>query len=119
MLFFKASILYLNSSTTLHVITKYHHVSESTRVHIKHRIMIENNFNCNYWLQVVQVTCVGEGPVVHVTPTHIDYGTISVLNDVTKIVRMSNESLIPAQFSCAMVRLYLKLLFVITSRMRP
>ena len=55
-------------------------------------------------VQGVQVQCVGEGPVVHVTPTHIDYGTIPVLTDVSKMVRLSNESLIPAQFSCSMVR---------------
>ena len=55
-------------------------------------------------LQPVQIHCVGEGPVVHVTPTHIDYGTIPVLSKITKTVKLSNESLIPAQFSCEMVK---------------
>lgn len=53
--------------------------------------------------QGVQIQCVGEGPVIHVMPTHVDYGTIPVLTDVSKIVQLSNESLIPAQFSCSMV----------------
>lgn len=53
--------------------------------------------------QGVQIQCVGEGPVIHVTPNHVDYGTIPVLTDISKIVQLSNESLIPAQFSCRMV----------------
>ena len=53
--------------------------------------------------QGVQIQCVGEGPVIHVVPAHVDYGTIPVLTDISKIVQLSNESLIPAQFSCNMV----------------
>ena len=53
--------------------------------------------------QGVQIQCVGEGPVIHVVPAHVDYGTIPVLTDISKIVQLSNESLIPAQFSCSMV----------------
>ncbi|XP_068693384.1 hydrocephalus-inducing protein homolog [Montipora foliosa] len=52
----------------------------------------------------VQIQCVGEGPVIHVTPSLVDFGTIQVLTDATKIVQLSNESLIPAQFSCNLVR---------------
>jgi len=46
--------------------------------------------------------------VIHVTPTHVDYGTIPVLTGISKIVQLSNESLIPAQFSCNMVSYWLK-----------
>lgn len=64
-----------------------------------------------FWIikQGVQIQCVGEGPVIHVTPTHVDYGTIPVLTEVSKIVQLSNESLIPAQFSCCMVSLWLNI----------
>lgn len=60
-------------------------------------------FDCKLIQQGAQIQCVGEGPVVHVTPSHVDYGTIPVLTDISKIVQLSNESLIPAQFSCSMV----------------
>ena len=66
-------------------------------------------FEIDPYEQAVQVQCVGEGPVIHVTPTEIDYGTIPVLTDVSRLVRLSNESLIPAQFSCSMVGHYLRL----------
>lgn len=41
--------------------------------------------------------------MIHVMPNLVDYGTIPVLTDVSKAVKLSNESLIPAQFSCTMV----------------
>ena len=41
--------------------------------------------------------------MIHVMPNLVDYGTIPVLTDVSKVVKLSNESLIPAQFSCTMV----------------
>ena len=47
---------------------------------------------------------IGEGPVVHVTPTELDWGQTPVLTDVIKIVTLSNESLIPAPFCCTLVR---------------
>nr|XP_006823299.1 PREDICTED: hydrocephalus-inducing protein homolog [Saccoglossus kowalevskii] len=52
----------------------------------------------------VQLSCVGEGPVVHVSPTDIDYGNTQVLTDISRTVILSNESLIPAHFTCQMVR---------------
>ncbi|XP_071959113.1 hydrocephalus-inducing protein homolog isoform X2 [Antedon mediterranea] len=52
----------------------------------------------------VQLMCIGEGPVVHVTPHAIDWGQTQVLTDVTRMVELSNESLIPAEFSCSLVR---------------
>ena len=41
--------------------------------------------------------------MIHVMPNLVDYSTITVLTDVSKVVKLSNESLIPAQFSCTMV----------------
>ncbi|XP_033116735.1 hydrocephalus-inducing protein homolog isoform X2 [Anneissia japonica] len=52
----------------------------------------------------VQLICIGEGPVVHVTPHEIDWGQTQVLTDVTRTVELSNESLIPAEFTCSLVR---------------
>lgn len=52
----------------------------------------------------VEVHCFGEGPVVHVTPLEIDWGNIPVLADIDRSLLLSNESLIPAHFTCSMVR---------------
>ncbi len=53
--------------------------------------------------QQVQLTCIGEGPVVHVSALEIDFGAISVLEDATRYIKLSNESLIPAECFCEMV----------------
>ena len=50
------------------------------------------------------VTCIGEGPVVHIMPLDLDWKDITVLKDNSKTVRLSNESLIPARFTAHMVR---------------
>ena len=55
-------------------------------------------------MQQVVLKCIGEGPVVHVTPTEMDWGQTQVLKDISRIVTLSNESLIPAPFTCHMVR---------------
>ena len=54
--------------------------------------------------QVVHLTAFGEGPVVHVANQTIQFNTIPVLTDQTKTIKLTNESLIPARFSCEMVR---------------
>ena len=41
--------------------------------------------------------------MIHAVPNLVDYGTVPVLTDVSKVVKLANESLIPAQFSCTMV----------------
>ncbi|XP_067905917.1 hydrocephalus-inducing protein homolog [Heterodontus francisci] len=50
----------------------------------------------------VHLSCVGEGPVVHVSSTKIDWGKIHVLTDVPKTICLSNESLIPARITAKM-----------------
>ncbi|XP_077982980.1 hydrocephalus-inducing protein homolog isoform X2 [Glandiceps talaboti] len=52
----------------------------------------------------VQLSCIGEGPVVHVRPTTMDWGQTPVLRDISQAILLSNESLIPAPFTCHMVR---------------
>ncbi|XP_032891862.1 hydrocephalus-inducing protein homolog [Amblyraja radiata] len=50
----------------------------------------------------IQLSCIGEGPVVYVTATQIDWGKIRVLTDVPKTICLSNESLIPANVTARM-----------------
>uniref|UniRef100_H2YKD6 Uncharacterized protein n=1 Tax=Ciona savignyi TaxID=51511 RepID=H2YKD6_CIOSA len=50
----------------------------------------------------LQITCIGEGPVVHILPESINWGATEVLTP-TKTVELSNESLIPADFIAQMV----------------
>jgi hydrocephalus-inducing protein len=51
----------------------------------------------------VQIVCFGEGPVVHVLPPALDWGQVTVLVDSPKTLRLSNESLIPANFMAKLV----------------
>lgn len=51
----------------------------------------------------IEVHCIGEGPVIYVTPNLLDWGTIPVLTPINKTVLLSNHSLIPADFECVMV----------------
>ena len=51
----------------------------------------------------VGVYCIGEGPVVYVTPNELEWGVCPVLKPMSKTVSLSNESLIPAEFECVLV----------------
>lgn len=51
----------------------------------------------------VALYCIGEGPVVYVTPDELHWGVCPVLTPISKMVRLSNESLIPAEFECVLV----------------
>lgn len=51
----------------------------------------------------VSIYCIGEGPVISVTPAQLEWGVCPVLTDLSKKVTLSNESLIPAEFECALV----------------
>ncbi len=51
----------------------------------------------------VGVTCIGEGPVVYVTPDSHKWGVCPVLTPITKTVTLTNQSVIPAKFECALV----------------
>ena len=51
----------------------------------------------------VGLYCIGEGPVIFVTPQELHWGVCPVLTPISKMVRLSNESLIPAEFECTLV----------------
>ncbi|KAL4630327.1 hypothetical protein GN956_G15741 [Arapaima gigas] len=53
-------------------------------------------------LEVI-LSCTGEGPVVHVTVTAVNFGNIPVLTDVFRTVQLLNQSPIPASFQAQMV----------------
>ncbi|XP_045894223.1 hydrocephalus-inducing protein homolog [Micropterus dolomieu] len=52
-------------------------------------------------LEVV-LSCIGQGPVVHVQSPQLDFGTIPVLTDITRALHLSNQSPIPAHFTARM-----------------
>ena len=51
----------------------------------------------------VGICCIGEGPVINVSPESLHWGVCPVLTPIVKTVLLSNESLIPAEFECTMV----------------
>ncbi|XP_016156554.1 PREDICTED: hydrocephalus-inducing protein homolog [Ficedula albicollis] len=52
-----------------------------------------------FWVEMeIQLECVGQGPVVHVRPREINFGTIQVLQDSSKILQLSNQTEVPAPF---------------------
>lgn len=57
------------------------------------------------WLleQTIHLLSTGEGPVVHVHPSEINFGSIQVLQDASRSLHLSNQSVIPASFSAKMV----------------
>ncbi|XP_062442830.1 hydrocephalus-inducing protein homolog [Rhea pennata] len=46
----------------------------------------------------IHLLSTGEGPVVHVYPSKIDFGNIQVLQDASQTLHLSNQTLIPASF---------------------
>ncbi|XP_026166304.1 hydrocephalus-inducing protein-like isoform X3 [Mastacembelus armatus] len=52
-------------------------------------------------LEVV-LSCIGQGPVVHVQSPQLDFGRIPVLTDVTKTLHLSNQSPVSAHFTAHM-----------------
>ncbi|XP_064020126.1 hydrocephalus-inducing protein homolog [Pogoniulus pusillus] len=50
-----------------------------------------------HWLEVCLVS-IGEGPVVSVQPSEVDFGSIQVLQDASRTLRLCNQSPIPASF---------------------
>ena len=51
----------------------------------------------------VAIRCVGEGPVINVSPDQLHWGRYPVLTPSSKMVLLQNESLIQADFECALV----------------
>ncbi|CAH8852927.1 unnamed protein product [Trichobilharzia szidati] len=52
----------------------------------------------------IPVRCVGEGPVLHVEQTKLDWGTIPVLQPIIKVLKITNESCIDAVYTTKMLR---------------
>nr|XP_046249402.1 hydrocephalus-inducing protein homolog [Scatophagus argus] len=52
-------------------------------------------------LEVV-LSCIGQGPIVHIQSTQLDFGRIQVLMDSTRALHLSNQSPIPAHFTARM-----------------
>jgi hydrocephalus-inducing protein len=48
----------------------------------------------------LQISATGTGPVLFIDPSELRFGTISVLDEHTQILSLSNESPIPAVFHC-------------------
>ncbi|XP_029289106.1 hydrocephalus-inducing protein homolog [Cottoperca gobio] len=52
----------------------------------------------------VVVSCIGQGPIVHVQNPQLDFGKIPVLTDISRALHLSNHSPIPAYFTARMRR---------------
>ncbi|XP_061325296.1 hydrocephalus-inducing protein-like [Pezoporus flaviventris] len=50
----------------------------------------------------IHLLSTGEGPVVHVHPSEINFGCIQVLQDASRSLHLCNQSVIPASFSAKM-----------------
>uniref|UniRef100_A0A672UG67 HYDIN axonemal central pair apparatus protein n=1 Tax=Strigops habroptila TaxID=2489341 RepID=A0A672UG67_STRHB len=50
----------------------------------------------------IHLVSIGEGPVVYVHPSKINFGSIQVLQDASQTLHLSNQSVIPASFSAKM-----------------
>ncbi|XP_054435188.1 hydrocephalus-inducing protein homolog [Pteronotus mesoamericanus] len=53
---------------------------------------------------VCHIRSVGEGPVIYVHPTQVNFGTIYVLKESSRILNLSNQSFIPGLFKARMAR---------------
>lgn len=53
----------------------------------------------------VELQCIGEGPVVDITPEHLDWGVCPVLTPIPKKLILSNESEIDAEYETYLVSL--------------
>ncbi|KAG8523662.1 Hydrocephalus-inducing protein, partial [Galemys pyrenaicus] len=51
---------------------------------------------------VCHLKSIGEGPVVYIYPSQVDFGSIYVLKDSSRMLSLSNQSLIPASFQACM-----------------
>ncbi|XP_074751314.1 hydrocephalus-inducing protein homolog, partial [Athene noctua] len=52
----------------------------------------------------IHLVSTGEGPVVYVHPSKINFGSIQVLQDASRTLHLSNQSVIPASFRATMAR---------------
>ncbi|XP_053937812.1 hydrocephalus-inducing protein homolog [Cuculus canorus] len=50
----------------------------------------------------IHLVSIAEGPVVYVRPSKINFGSIQVLQDASRTLRLSNQTIIPASFTAQM-----------------
>ncbi|XP_051024710.1 hydrocephalus-inducing protein homolog [Acomys russatus] len=48
------------------------------------------------------IQSIGDGPVIFIRPTQVDFGNVYVLKDTSRILQLSNQSFIPALFRARM-----------------
>lgn len=53
-----------------------------------------------YPAEMSSICCVGQGPVVTLTPSHLDWGEVHLLQEEPKDVLVVNECPIPASCTC-------------------
>lgn len=58
---------------------------------------------CDLFQEVI-LSCIGQGPTVHVQSSQLDFGKIRVLTDSTRVLQLLNQSPIPAFFTARMVQ---------------
>ncbi|XP_071313817.1 hydrocephalus-inducing protein homolog isoform X2 [Trachinotus anak] len=68
---------------------------------LHHRLRIAVFGSVQPPLEVV-LSCIGQGPIVHVQNPQLDFGRIPVLTDITRTLHLSNQSPIPAHFTARM-----------------
>ncbi|NXW23792.1 HYDIN protein, partial [Circaetus pectoralis] len=52
----------------------------------------------------IHLVSIGEGPVVYMHPSKINFGSIQVLQDASRTLHLSNQTVIPASFRAQMAR---------------
>ncbi|XP_071973078.1 hydrocephalus-inducing protein homolog isoform X2 [Engystomops pustulosus] len=52
----------------------------------------------------IRLLCIGEGPVVHVEPSEVNFGDVPVLSEITRTLCLYNQSVISAPFQASMMR---------------
>jgi hypothetical protein len=61
--------------------------------------MVYNTSSLTLYFQGCHIACIGEGPVVHISPQSLDWGIIPVLTDKPMTLVLSNEYLSPLEIS--------------------
>ncbi|XP_073081517.1 hydrocephalus-inducing protein homolog [Manis javanica] len=83
--------------------TIYIPLALETQVTGKHRATIYiSAFGSPDPPMVCLLKSIGEGPVIYIHPTQVDFGNIYVLKDSSRILNLSNQSFIPALFQARM-----------------
>ncbi|GAA6221266.1 hydrocephalus-inducing protein homolog [Lates japonicus] len=69
--------------------------------HLRHSLRISLFGSVEPPLEVL-LSCIGQGPIVHVQNPQLDFGRIPVLTDIPRTLQLSNQSPVPAHFTARM-----------------